>query len=93
MSRVFSLVTVAAVLVIAWYAGRDQVEIGVAAAVLGLAMAYSRPMLAIPAAAGMAAAAIYLPGVVAVFLLGALLVGIGSMGGYSNPESNWDPLG
>lgn len=87
VNRVFSLVTVAAVLLVAWYAGREQVEIGVAVAILGLALAYSRRTLAIPAAIAMAAAALYLPGVVAVVVLGGLLVAFGASGQHRAGDS------
>lgn len=87
VNRVFSLVTLAIVLLIAWYAGREQVEIGVAVAILGLALAYSRRTLAIPGAVVMAAAALYLPGVLAVLVLGGVLVGFGASGQHRAGDS------
>ena len=57
-------------------------------AILGLALAYSRRTLAIPAAVAMATAAAYVPGVVAVFLLGGLLVVIGSWGAPNAGDSS-----
>ena len=68
-SRALGLFTVAVVLVVAWYASREALGMGVAVAILGLSMAYARGVVAIPAAVGLAAAALYLPGVVVVFVL------------------------
>ncbi len=74
LNRLLYVVTVPAVLLVAWYAGREKLGIGIAVAVLGLALAYSRRVLAIPGALAMAGAALYLPGVVVVFVLAGIVV-------------------
>ena len=61
--RVLKLVVAAVVLLLAWYAGRDGAPMGVAVAIVGFGVAYLRPVLGIPAAVAMAAAALYVPGV------------------------------
>lgn len=58
-------VIVAIVLLAAWSVSRDDLRIGVAVALVGLATTYFRPVLAIPASVAMAAASVYAPGVVA----------------------------
>jgi hypothetical protein len=74
--RVLTPVTVAVVLLVAWYASREKLGMGIAVAILGLAATYSRGVLGIPAAVLMAAAALYVPGVVAVFLMLGVLYGL-----------------
>jgi hypothetical protein len=75
--RLLTLAIVAVVLGIAWYAGSDTLGMGIAVAIVGLSATYSRRVLGIPAAAVMAAAALYVPGVIAAAVLGFLLMAIG----------------
>lgn len=73
--RMLTVTTVAAVLLVSWYASQEKLGMGIAVAIVGLSMAYARPVLAVPAAVGMAAAALYIPGVIAVLVMGLLLYG------------------
>jgi hypothetical protein len=73
-NRIMALVTFATVLVVAWYASREKLDMGIAVAILGLALAYARGVVAIPVAIGFAAAALYLPGMVVVVIGGFLLM-------------------
>jgi hypothetical protein len=76
--RVLKLFVVVAVLVTAWYAGHEEGQgMAMCVATVGLATAFWRPVLAIPTAVAMAAAAVYVPGVaiaatVGVFFLGTI---------------------
>jgi formate-dependent nitrite reductase membrane component NrfD len=69
--RVLKLFVVAAVLAAAWYAGREAAPaIAITVASVGLAATFWRPVLGIPVAVAMAAAAVYVPGVA----IGAMVV-------------------
>ena len=87
--RVLTLVNLAVVLLAAWYAGQQKLGMGIAVAIVGLVANYSFPLLAIPAAIGMAAAAMYVSGVVAVVVLACvviLLAGGPGPGGKARPN-------
>ena len=73
VKRTVILVSVAVVLAIAWYASREKLGMGIAVAGIGLLATHSRPLLGIPAAALMAAAVLYVPGVVAVMIMLAVV--------------------
>jgi hypothetical protein len=69
--RVLKLFLVATVLVAAWYAGREAAPgLAITVATVGLAATFWRPVLGIPVALAMAAAAVYVPGVA----IGALVL-------------------
>lgn len=71
-------VIAATVLVAAAYAGADDVRIGVAVALVGLAAAVLRGILGIPVSIAMAVASVHAPGAVAtIIVVAAALVPIG----------------
>lgn len=62
--RVLKLFIVATVLAAAWYAGREAAPaLAITVVSVGLAAAFWRPVLGIPVALAMVAAAVYVPGV------------------------------
>ena len=63
MTAIPKLAIVAMVLLLAWYAGREGVSLGIAVAVVGLTAVRWRPVPGMLVAGAMAAAAVYAPGV------------------------------
>lgn len=84
-----TVATVAIVLGVAWYAGREKLELGIAVAILGLSLTYARGLIAIPAALLMAAAALYVPGVVAVMVMAGVVVILVSLDADSSHSGSW----
>jgi hypothetical protein len=74
--RLLKLVVVAVVLLAAWYASREGFAMGLAVAVVGLPVTYRWPVLGIPAAAAMAVAAVYLPGLAVAAVVVVVLLAI-----------------
>jgi hypothetical protein len=87
-NRALTIITVAIVLLVAWYASREELEIGIAVAIFGLALTYSHGVLGVPAAGLMAVAALHVSGVVVVVVLLVLLMLIARMLGPAAPRGS-----
>ena len=88
-ARTLNVAIVAGVLAVAWHAGREELGMGIAVAIVGLVTVYTRPLLALPAAAGMAAAVLHVSGVTAVLVFGLIMILCGSRypGGRGAPST------